>query len=89
MEQEINYKCETCGSAIHRDIVRAAFWEGEKLVVVEDIPALVCEGCMEQYYDDETVFKIDMLRGNGFPSEKARREIRVPVFSLKDHWKKD
>jgi len=53
-------------------------------VVVEDIPALVCGACAEQFYDDTTVVGLDLLRGEGFPAEKARAELRVPVFSFGD-----
>jgi len=52
--------------------------------VVEDVPAMVCDACHEQFYDDQTMVVLDLLRGDGFPAEKARRELRVPVFSFKD-----
>jgi YgiT-type zinc finger domain-containing protein len=64
--------------------VRSAFWHGERLVVVEGIPALVCGACHEQSYADDTVVRLDMLRGEGFPAGKARAELRVPVFSFRD-----
>jgi YgiT-type zinc finger domain-containing protein len=64
--------------------VRSAFFHGDRLVVIEDIPALVCSGCNEQFYDDRTVVVLDLLRGNGFPLKEAREEIRVPVFSFRD-----
>jgi YgiT-type zinc finger domain-containing protein len=64
--------------------VRSAFWHDDRLVVVEDIPALVCGACAEQFYDDTTVVGLDLLRGEGFPAEKARGELRVPVFSFGD-----
>jgi YgiT-type zinc finger domain-containing protein len=77
--------CTSCGSADARMArVRSAFWHGDRLVVVEDIPAIVCGACSEQFYDDATVVRLDMLRGEGFPAEKARAELRVPVFSFRD-----
>jgi hypothetical protein len=51
---------------------------------VEGIPAFVCGACAEQFYDDATVVGLDLLRGGGFPAEKARTELRVPVFSFGD-----
>ncbi|HMK69475.1 MAG TPA: YgiT-type zinc finger protein [Xanthobacteraceae bacterium] len=62
--------------------VRSAFWHDDRLVVIEDVPALVCEACGEQYYDDNTVVALDLLRGDGFPAERAVKELRVPVFSF-------
>lgn len=77
--------CASCGSPDARPArVRSAFWHGERLVVVEGIPALVCGACHEQSYADDTVVRLDMLRGEGFPAGKARAELRVPVFSFRD-----
>jgi YgiT-type zinc finger domain-containing protein len=77
--------CPGCGSSdIGMTRVRSAFFHGDRLVVVEDIPALVCSGCNEQFYDDHTVVVLDLLRGDGFPEEDAREEISVPVFSFRD-----
>ena len=62
--------------------MQAAFWEDERLVVVEEIPALVCRGCGERFYDDATAMRLDMLRGTGFPRERAARSMTVEVFRL-------
>jgi len=77
--------CASCGRPDARMArVRSAFWHDDRLVVVEDIPAIVCGACSEQFYDDATVVRLDMLRGEGFPAGKARAELRVPVFSFGD-----
>jgi YgiT-type zinc finger domain-containing protein len=77
--------CPGCGgSDIGMARVRSAFFHGDRLVVIEDIPALVCASCNEQFYDDRTVVVLDLLRGDGFPEEDAREEILVPVFSFRD-----
>lgn len=75
--------CTRCGgNDVRAATVRSAFWEGDRLVVVEDIPALVCTDCSEQFYDDTTAVLIDLLRGDGFPADAARSVMEVPVFSL-------
>jgi YgiT-type zinc finger domain-containing protein len=75
--------CSLCGDGELRETrVRSAFWEGERLVVVEDIPALVCPSCGEQFFDDSTAIRLDLLRGAGFPAEMSCGELRVPVFSI-------
>ena len=77
--------CEYCGSSdLRAQFVRSAFWHDERLVVVEDIPALVCEACHEQFYDDMTAVRLDLLRGAGFPPAQARGELHALVFSLHD-----
>ena len=62
--------------------MRSAFWHDDRLVVIEDVPALVCNTCGEQFYDDAAVRLIDRMRANGFPPEDAVRELRVPVFAF-------
>ena len=74
--------CSACSSdKLVPDRVKTAFWEGECLIVVEDIPALVCTTCGEQYLDDETALQLDLMKGGGFPKEKVVREMTVPVFA--------
>lgn len=83
--QQLPESCEQCGGTdIRSELVRSAFWHEDRLVVVEDIPAAVCGSCHEQFYDDLTVMQIDLLRGDGFPAEQARGELRAPVFTLRD-----
>jgi len=83
--QESYATCTNCGGGnIRRADVRSAFWHEERLVVVEDIPALLCGTCGEQFYDDSTVVVLDLLRGKGFQADQARGELSVPVFSFRD-----
>lgn len=85
LEQQSAVACANCGSVdVSIRHVRSAFWQDDRLVVVQDIPALVCGACAEQFYDDTTVIGLDLLRGEGFPAEEARTELRVPVFSFGD-----
>ena len=82
--QQLSAPCPACESTNTRhDYVRSALWQNERLVVIEDIPALVCNTCGEQFYDDGTMLLIDRLRATGFPPEDAVRELSVPVFSCR------
>mgnify|MGYP006280971469 CR=1 FL=1 len=75
--------CQLCGAeALEEQRIRLALWEADRLVVVEEVPALVCGGCGERFYDDETAMRLDMLRGTGFPSARAVREMTVDVFRM-------
>jgi YgiT-type zinc finger domain-containing protein len=83
MRAETGLACTQCGEGeLREQRVRSAFWEGDRLVVVEGIRALVCPACGEQFFDDDTAIRLDLLRGAGFPEAMARDELRVPVFSL-------
>ena len=62
--------------------VRTAIWQGERLSVVEDVPALVCASCSEQYYDDDVTDALRTLNEEGFPESSAEKTIQVSVFSL-------
>ena len=77
-------ECTQCGAAaLQAKMVRSAFWQDERLVVIDGIPALVCEACQERFYDDATVMLLDMKRGEGFRPEDAVTEMLVPVFTLR------
>jgi YgiT-type zinc finger domain-containing protein len=81
--EQLSAACPVCESADTRLArVRSAFWHNDRLVVIEDVPALVCNTCGEQFYDDAAVLMIDRMRRNGFPPEDAVRELRVPVFAF-------
>ena len=81
--EQLSAACPVCESTDTRLArVRSAFWHNDRLVVIEDVPALVCNTCGEQFYDDAAVRMIDRMRANGFPPEDAVRELRVPVFAI-------
>ena len=75
-------RCQDCGGETHEDIVKAAFWHDQRLIVIEDIPARVCNNCGEQFYDDETAQRLHSLISA--PPANAKEEILVPVYSLGD-----
>ena len=74
--------CPRCSGAMHPSMVKTAIWREDRLFVVEDIPAQVCDSCMEQYYDEETTDALRRLTEEGFASVKPKRESLVPIFSL-------
>ncbi len=76
------FPCTYCGADTREDRVKAAFWGDRGLVAIEDIPARICQGCGEQFYDDATSQKIErIVNGSAIMS---KREIIVPLFSLAD-----
>jgi YgiT-type zinc finger domain-containing protein len=81
-EGRTGFPCTYCGAPTHADIVKAAFWGHEGLVAIEDIPARVCEGCGEQFYDDPIAQRIEEIIAAS--TAPPKRQIVVPVFSLAD-----
>ena len=82
MDDQGHPPCPRCGGALAPTTVRTTIWQGDRVAIVEDIPALVCEACLEQFYDDAVSEALRRLAEEGFPAAKADREITVPVFSL-------
>ncbi len=75
--------CPRCHEAMLAKTMRTAVWQGDRVAIVEDIPAHVCETCSEQFYDAAVSDALRRLAEDGFPAEAAKNEILVPVFSLK------
>jgi YgiT-type zinc finger domain-containing protein len=76
--------CETCGNATQATHVDVTLRSDDGLILIEKVPARVCNNCQEQYYDEVTSQKISKLVGNGFPKRHVVREIAVPVYSLEE-----
>ena len=74
--------CPRCGNPMRSDIVKTVIWVGEKLYMVEDIPAQVCDTFVDQFYDESTTDALRRLTEEKFPHAEAKREVIVPVFSL-------
>lgn len=80
--QHMSDRCPECNRPLRSDVVRTALWQGERLVVVEGVPASVCNFCMEQYYDDGVSDRLRELAEGTFACDTPVREILVPVFSF-------
>jgi YgiT-type zinc finger domain-containing protein len=75
--------CPRCDQPMRPATVKTAIWRDDRLFVVEDIPAQVCDSCMDQFYDDDTTEALRRLTEQGFSSIQPEREDLVPIFSLK------
>jgi YgiT-type zinc finger domain-containing protein len=74
--------CPRCEHAMRPGVVKTAIWQDERLFIVEDVPAQVCDVCVEQFYDDLVTDALRTLTEKAFSSETPDRELVVPVFSL-------
>ena len=63
--------CPVCGAAAKVKRVAKAFGRGSDLLVIEDIPVIVCRACHEQYITAQTLEEIERLR------ERRHSESRV------------
>jgi YgiT-type zinc finger domain-containing protein len=63
-------------------LVKSAIWHNERLFVVEDIPAYVCDSCVEQFYDPAATDVLRTWMAEDFASVEVTRELLVPVYSV-------
>ena len=77
-----DFTCSACDGVTFEDHVKMSFWEDERLVIVENVPARICRECGEQYYEQSVRLQIEKLRNDGFPADGADRIIETPVFVL-------
>jgi YgiT-type zinc finger domain-containing protein len=72
-------KCDVCGNtSFHRKHVEEVFHIGGHLVVVEGIPARVCDRCADATFERETTETIRrMVHGEKRPT----RQVNVDVFA--------
>jgi YgiT-type zinc finger domain-containing protein len=74
--------CPRCGEKLTVSFTRTLLWHDDRPVIVEDVPAMVCSGCSEQYYDEAVSDALQHLAAQGFPRDLAIREVTASVFSL-------
>ncbi len=74
--------CPRCGVPMSGIQTKTAIWQGERVAIVEDIPAQVCGNCGELCYDGPVSDALRRLVEDGFPLHAAKGQITVPVFSL-------
>ena len=73
---EIN--CPICGKPSQIKRIAKAFGLGKDLLVIEDIPLIICRHCHEQYITAQTLHEIEHLRER---QTHQTRMIRVENFS--------
>lgn len=76
--------CTSCGHAgLVESHISTAFRAGDEWAVIRDIPAIVCPTCREEFIDDATAVRLDIMRANGFASQEPSETMTVPVFTFR------
>ncbi|UOF90718.1 type II toxin-antitoxin system MqsA family antitoxin [Fodinisporobacter ferrooxydans] len=70
-------KCYLCQGEIEQKLVTVEReWKGKK-IIIENVPAEVCDQCGERYFDAETTFKMEKIKkATDFPQEQI---ISIPA----------
>ncbi|MBI4787428.1 MAG: YgiT-type zinc finger protein [Chloroflexi bacterium] len=75
--------CPRCENPMRSGLVKTTMVIRDQLYMVEDVQAMICDECVEQFYDEDTTDALRRLTQDGFPPAEVVREILVPVYSLK------
>jgi YgiT-type zinc finger domain-containing protein len=78
-DKKKNELCDFCGGTLHPKTVNTEFWVKGDLVLIEDVPAEVCQVCGEKYFSAETHSGIERLLKS---KPKAEKTMTVPVYKL-------
>lgn len=72
-----------CSAPTRADRGRMTLWLQDDLVVIDDVPARVCGGCGETFYDDSIVAKVERLQTGG-DRPRAVETVQAPVYRWED-----
>ena len=72
-------RCQMCHSDMEEKSITVDLRIGEKLFVVEEVAAKVCNHCGEKVFTPAVTKKLQKV----IKRPKAPRTVRVPLFSLK------
>ena len=72
-------KCDVCGSPMDEQMVTYTIQLEQKLVVVEHVPAKVCDQCGERLFSPDTV---ERLQKTVWEQRSPSRMLQTPVFDF-------
>ena len=73
--------CEFCNGKTRRKKVKRQHWLQGKLYIVENVPAEVCPGCGERYFEAATLDEIDR---HLLTDHRVKEVLNVEVVSLQE-----
>jgi len=76
MKKAAKEPCDFCDGTLHPRRVRVVRSRGRKLIVIDDVPAMVCDQCGMRYYDAAVVRSMESLLRR---SRSHKRTIKVTV----------
>lgn len=76
-------RCYFCGhGTLEEQRVTVDLRRCDRLFVIKNVPALVCDECGERQYSLETSREIDRILAEIERTGRAEEEIKVPVVSM-------
>ncbi len=76
-------RCYFCGhGTLWSQRVTLDLWRGDRLIIIKNVPALVCDACGERQYSLEVSREIDRLLEEMERTGQYEEELKVPVVSM-------
>jgi len=72
-------KCNICQGKLEQQITTYTQWYQGQLIVIENVPAWVCEQCGETYYDPDVV---ELIQSTIWSDRPPVRVVETPVYDL-------
>lgn len=72
-------KCVFCGGNVVKSKVTFTYEEGERHLIIEHVPAEICNSCGEKMYSPEVTDELLRFAMNEF---KPVRKIEAPVYGF-------
>ena len=79
-------RCDLCGGELKPGKTRLEIWKAGDLLVIEDVPADVCEQCDEAYVSPEVSEQLDQFVAER-QHHRPRRYLAVAQYSAKQAMK--
>ena len=76
-------KCYFGQGAVKADRVTHVHRWKEQVIILEDVPAEVCQQCGEVYFAPNALHAMDRLAQAG-QKEEPKKQVLVPVYSLSE-----
>ncbi len=73
-------RCDLCGGELKPGTTTLEIWRGEKLLVIRDVPADVCQQCKEAYISANVSQRLDRFLGKR-RRRRPERYLAVPQYS--------
>ena len=75
-------KCYLCGGKLERKNVNIARYWGKELIALNDVPALICQKCVERFFEAKISNKIDEKIKGVLENKKIIPKINIPVVQF-------
>ena len=75
-------KCYICGGKLKKEKTDIARYWGKELVVLNDVPSLICIKCGERYFDAKVSSQIDQKIQQVIKRKTNPERIEVPLVQF-------